>query len=309
MFKLLFKLFSLRLLLNNKGMANETTSTTMTEAIPTAVSAALLEFEEGDIIRPLVRTYDFSGPGLVHSTPIISKLTGETDDSLQNQAIDSGTYTGSPSNATVGVVGSTVFLKEIAAIGMVDDLMAIAGQLIGQSVVTQREIQLATLFTSITAIEGDNNEAQTPAHIFSAYLKLRNQKAPQPYFWVMHPGHMWGTGGVVTIFSNVADSSHYSGAVSGGPGSVGEDIMRNGWAGRVFGFDAFTDANVVVGASNNASGAAFYRDAFKYVPKREFRIDTLFSGPEVGWQVSGTEMFGSAILKNNMGVEMQFNMT
>lgn len=306
MFKFL-NMFLPKRLSGNRG-ANETTSTTMTEAIPTAVSAALLEFEEGDIVRPLVRNYPFPGPGLVHSTPIISKLTPETDDSLANQAIDSGTYTGSPSQATVGVVGSTVFLKEIAAVGMVDDLMAIAGQLIGQSVITARENQLVALFSSLTAIEGDANEAQTPAHIFSAYLKLRNQKAPQPYVWVMAPGHMWGTVGIISIFSNVADSSHYSGAVSGGVGSVGEDIMRSGWAGRAFGFDLYSDANIT-GASSNASGAAFYRDAFKYVSKRDFRIDVLYSGPEVGWQVSGTEMFGSAVLKNNMGVEMQFNTT
>ena len=58
-----FKLFVLRL--GNRG-ANETTSTTYTEGIPTAVSASLLEMEEGDVVRPLVRTYPFPGPALVH---------------------------------------------------------------------------------------------------------------------------------------------------------------------------------------------------------------------------------------------------
>lgn len=300
-----FLFFILSFGLNDRG-AGETTSTTMTEAIPTAVSAALLEIEEGDVIRPLVAQYPFPGPGLVHSTPIVSKLTSEADDSLANQALDSGTYTGSPSNATVGVHGSTVFLKEIAVLGTVDDLMAVAGQLIGQSVVTKRDSDLAALFTSITAIEGDANEDIVPADLFSAYNKLRIQLAPLPYYLVMHPGHIWSGVGLVNMFANVADANHYTYAAAGGPGSVGEDFMRNGWAGRVFGFDLFTDANIAV-TSRAGSGCAFSRNAFKYVPKREFRIDVLFSGPEVGWQVTGTEMWGEAVLKNNFGVEMQFN--
>jgi len=296
-------LWSLSLLKSNRG-ALETTSTTMTEAIPTAVSAALLEFEEGDVVRPLVRTYPFPGPGLVHSTPIVSKLTSEADDSLANQAIDSGTYTGSPSQATVGVHGSTVFLKEIAALGTVDDLMAMAGTLIGQSIVTRRDLDLATLFTSLTAIEGDANEDIIPADIFSAFNKLRIQLAPMPYYLVMYPGHIWAANGIQSFFANVADANHYPQA--GGVGTVSEDFTRSGFAGMLFGMNLFSDANIVV-TSRNASGAAFSKDAIKYVPKRDFRIDVLYSGPEVGWQVTGTEMWGEAVLKNNFGVEMQFN--
>ena len=298
-------LLSIGAFMGNAG-TSETTTTTMTESIPTAVSAALLEIEEGDVVRPLVRTYPFPGPGIVHSTPIISKLLSEADDSLANQAIDSGTYTGSPSQATVGVHGSTVFLKEIAVLGTVDDLMAVAGQLIGNSIVTRRDLDLVTLFTSITAIEGDINEDIVPANFLSAFNKLRIQKAPMPYHMVLYPAHIWSDVGVNTWFSNVADSAHYSYAVAGGPGSVGEDIMRNGFAGRIFGFDLYSDANIVV-TSNNASGCAFSRDAFKYVPKREFRIDAWYQNNEVGWQVSGTEMWGEAVLKNNFGVEMQMN--
>ena len=290
----------------NRVGALETTTTTMTESIPTAVSMALLETEEGDVIRPLVREYAFPGPGVVHSTPIITKLTTEADDSLANQAIDSGTYTGSPSQATVGVHGSTVFLKEIAVLGTVDDLMAMAGQLIGNGIVTRRDLDLATLFTSLTSIQGGANTDITPATMFAAFNRLRTQLAPLPYYLVLHPGHIWSAVGIQQIFQNVADSSHYTQATGGGVGTVGEDFMRNGFAGRIFGFDMFSDANILV-TSNNASGAAFSREAFKFVSKRDFRIDVLFSGPEVGWQVSGTEMWGEAVLKNNFGVEMQFN--
>lgn len=300
----LLKLFGIggKSWLGNRG-ANETTTTTMTEAIPTAVSAALLEITEGSIIEPLITNYAFPGPGIVHSTPIVSRLTSESDDSLANQAIDSGAYTGSPSQATVGVYGSTVFLKEIAVLGTVDDMMAMAGALIGQEDVTKRDAVLAALFTSFTQNEGGANIDITAADLFDAYKFLRTNIAAAPYSLVLHPGQIWSAVGLVNIFSNVADSSHFN---SGGLGTVAEDFVRNGFAGRVFGFDLYSDANIVV-TSNNASGAALSRGGMKIAKKRDFRIDVLYSGPEVGWQVSGTSMYGAAILKNNYGVEMQFN--
>lgn len=298
-----FRMFSM---LRNKRGANETTSTTYTEGIPTAVSASLLESEEQQVVAPLVRQFPFPGPGLVHSTPIISKLTSEADDSLANQAIDSGTYTGSPSQATVGVHGSTVFLKEIAVLGAVDELMGVAGQLIGNSVGTRKDLDLVTLFTSITQNEGSANVDMTPGDVFAAYNFLRVRNAPLPYSLVVYPGHIWSDIGLINWFANTADGSHFSSG--GGVGSTGEDFVRNGFAGKLFGFDLYADSNIVV-TSNNASGAAFSRDALKFVPKRDFRIDVLYSGPEVGWQVTGTEMWGEAVLKNNFGVEMQFNVS
>ena len=168
LFLSIFSFLATTLLFNQYG-AGETTTTTMTEAIPTVVTNSLLEVEAGDIIKPLVMEKPFPGPGIVQSTPIISKLTSEADDSLANQALDSGTYTGSPSQATVGVHGSTVFLKEIAVLGTVDELAAIAGQLIGQSVVTRRDKDLAALFTSITQNEGGANVDIVPADLFGAF--------------------------------------------------------------------------------------------------------------------------------------------
>lgn len=290
----------------NQSAANETTATTMTESIPTAVSAALLEMEEMNIIEPLCAGYEnFRGvPGVVHSTPIISKLVSEADDSLANQAIDSGTYTGSPSNATVTVYGATVFLKEIAVLGTVDDLMAVAGALIGQCVMSKKDTVLAALLTSFTQNEGSANSNLAPGDLFDAYNFLRTRVAPLPYNLVMHPGHIWSGVGMINFFSNTADSSHFGSG--GGVGSTAENFISNGFSGRIFGFDLYADANIAV-TSRAGSGAAFSRTGIKVVPKRDFRIDVLYSGPEVGWQVSGTEIWGSAILKNNFGDEMQFN--
>ena len=285
-------------------MAGESTTTTVAELIPTIIEAALLELDDSDVIRPLVRNVPFSGPGIVHQTPFITRLTAETDDNLANQALDSGgNDETSPSAATVGSHGATVLLKDLAQMGSVTDLAVAAGQLIGQCLVVQREKDLAGLFASFTPNLGDSNEEIVAADLYAAYKNLRQGQATFPFNLVLTPGQYWGAKGVITLLQLDATN----GIQSHGVGSVGEDIARNGWAGRVLGFDVYTSTNITV-SSNNASGAAFSRDAIKYVEKRgiQIEVDRQIVG-EVGDQITGTGHWGEAVLRNKFGVEMQFN--
>jgi hypothetical protein len=303
MFKFLLSHLMKRLL-SERG-ANETTTTTMTEAIPTIKEVAMLELDDGAIIAPLVRNVAFPGPGVVHDTPFITRLTSETDDSLSNQALDTGgNDETSPSQATVGVHGVTVQLKEIAMIATPGDLAAMAGQLIGQAIAKKKDQDLATLFASFTPNLGDANEDITVGDLYGAYKSLRQGIAPLPYNLVITPGQFWGTKGLITLLETTTGKIQ-----SQALGSVQEDIARNGFSGRILGFDVYTDNNITT-TSNNASGAAFSRQAIKLVNKRGLRIDvdTLpDSGREVSIQVTGSEMWGEAILRNKHGVEMQFN--
>lgn len=286
----------------NRG-SSETTTTTVTEMIPTIVEAALLELDDGDIIRPLVRNVPFPGPGVVHQTPFITRLTAETDDSLANQALDSGgSDETSPSAATVGSHGATVHLKDLAQMGSVGDLAVAAGQLIGQCLVVRRESDLAALFASFTPNVGAANVDITAADIYAAYNSLRQGQATFPFNLVLTPGQFWGSAGLITLLQLDATN----GIQSHGLGTVGEDIARNGWTGRILGFDVYTSTNITV-TSNNASGAAFSRDAIKYVEKRGIMIEVDREIVEVGDRITGTGHWGEAILRNKHGVEMQFN--
>lgn len=308
MFEFLRKLFKGLSLssLGNKGMAGETTTTTMTEAIPVIKEVAMLELDDGEIIPPLVRQVSFPGAGITHDTPFVQRLASETDDSLSNQALDTGTSDEtSPSQATVGVHGVTVLLKEIAILATPGDLPAIAGQLIGQAVAVQKDSDCAGLFSSFTPNQGDANEDIVVADLYAAYKSLRQGNAPRPYNLVVTPGQFWGTVGIITLMETTSGKVQ-----SDALGSVQEDIAREGFTGRILGFDIYTDNNITV-TSNNASGAAFSRDAIKLVTKRGFRIDVDNAAgeatDEVGTRITGTEMWGEAILRNKHGNEMQFN--
>ena len=291
-------------LANNHGFANETTTTTMAEVIPTIVEAAMLELDDGSVIKNLVRNIPFPGPGIIHQTPFITRLTAETDDNLANQAMDAGgNDETSPSAATVGSHGATVLLKDLAQMGSVSDLAVAAGTLIGQCLVVRQEEDLAALFASFTPNIGTANDDITAADIYAAYKSLREGQATFPFNLVVTPGQYWGSAGIITLLQLDATN----GLQTHGVGSVGEDIARNGWTGRILGFDVYTSTNITT-TSNNASGAAFSRDAIKYVEKRGIliEVDRQIVG-EVGDQITGTGHWGESILRNKHGVEMQFN--
>jgi hypothetical protein len=302
------KFFLMRLwmlLANDRGdVSSGTTTTTITECIPTAVAASVLVAQELDIVLPLVTRIAFPGPGIVHNTPHIAVLTAENDQDLANQAIDSTTP--AVSAATMENTGSTVFLKELAMLGSVDDVMAVAGTLIGRANATARDKALCTLFASFTQNEGAANTQIQVSDLFDAYNFLRGTGiCTPPYNLVLNPGQIWSSVGLMKLAAATADANHYPYLLAGATGTVGDDIARNAFAGRMFGFDVYADANVTA-TSRNASGGAFARDAIKYVEKRPFRIDVEHKGEYVGWQVTGSEFFGSAVLVDNSGDEMQF---
>jgi hypothetical protein len=266
------------------------------------VASALLELEEGDVIRPLVTNIPFPGPGIIHQTPFIQKLASEADDSLASQALDSTTSDEtSPSAATVGVHGAYVQLKELAQLASVDDMAAVAGKLIGQCIVTRRDLDLVTLFASLSTNQGGAGTNIAPADLYDAYGSLRTYFAPLPYHLVLHPQQIWSSVGLISLFDNSSDAIQTQ-----GPGTVGEDFARYGFAGMALGFNLWADANIVL-TSYNGSGAAFSAEAIKYVSKRGFRIDIQADAPEIATKIVGSEIWGEAILRNKHGNEMQFD--
>ena len=283
-----------------------TTLGTLAECVPTIVASALLALDEGNIVQPLVTDVPFSGPGSVHSTPIISRVVAsETDDpTYQTMDSDGGTWPteeASPSNATVAVHSAYILLKDIAALSSVGDMAAVAGQLIGQSIVVRRDLDLVTLFTSFTTNQGTTTTvAIAPADLYDAYGSLRRYFAPLPYELVLHPMQIWASKGLVELFDNSSDAIQ-----SQGVGTVGEDFARYGFAGMVMGFRLWSDANIPR-TTTAGSGAAFSREAIKNVRKRDFQIEIQRSAVAVADAIVGSEIRGEAMVRDGHGNEMQF---
>ncbi len=283
--------------------SGSTTTTTLAACIPTIVASALLELDEGNIVQPLVTDVPFPGPGILHQTPFVARILAESDDSLASQTMESsGSDETSPSAATVGVHAAYVHLKDIAALGSVSDMAAIAGQLIGQCLVVRKDLDLCNLFSSLTTNQGGTGTGGlAPADLYDAYGSLRLYHAPLPYNLVLNPQQIWNSKGLIALFDNSSDAIQ-----SQGVGTVGEDFARSGFAGMVMGFTLWADANIVWTSTANGSGAAFSREAIKNVRKRDFQIEIQRDSTEVADKIVGSEIRGEAILRNKHGNEMQF---
>lgn len=280
----------------------DTTATTLAEAVPTIVTAALLELDEGNIVAPLVTDKPFPGAGLIDQTPFINRLTAGADDSPTAEALEASTNDEtSPSAATVGAHSAYVLLKDLAQLATLDDMANIAGQLIGQSLVVRRDLDLVTLFTSLTTDQGSSTSAaMAPADLYDAYGSLRKYHAPLPYHLVLHPEQIWASNMLIQLFDNSSDAIQ-----SAGLGTVGEDFARYGFAGMAMGFNIWADSNIVLN-TGAGSGAAFSRGVIKNVRKRDFMIEVQRDAATISTKIVGSEMRGEAILRNKHGNEMQF---
>lgn len=285
-------------------MGADTTGTTLTEAVPTIVAAALLELDEGDVVSPLVTQINFTGPGLVHQTPFIRRLTATNTDDLQSEAMDAGSSDEtSPSAATVSAYGAYVQLKDLARLASVGDMAATAGQLIGQAIIVKRDSLLTALFSSFVTNQGGPTATGgwAPADLYDAYGSLREAMAPLPYELVVHPLQIWSSTGIISLFDNSSDAIG-----SAGFGTVGEDWAKYGFSGMALGFRLWVDKNVTRTTTVNGSGCAFSREAMKIAFKRQLMIEIERDAADVADRIVGSEFAGVAIQREKHGNEMQF---
>jgi hypothetical protein len=176
--------------------------------------------------------------------------------------------------------------------------------LIGQCLVVRKDLDLVTLFSSFSTNQGValSTTHIAPADLYDAYGSLRKYFAPLPYHLVMNPAQIWASVGLISLFDNSSDAIQTM-----GPGTVGEDWARYGYAGMSLGFNLWSDANITQDASSNGTGAAFSREAIKNVVKRGFQIEVMRDISEVGTEIVGSEIRGEAILRNIHGNAMSFN--
>jgi hypothetical protein len=283
----------------------DTTVTTILESIPTIVGAALLELGEGDIVSPLITQIDFPGPGYIHQTPSVVKLSAAESDAPTAEAIEmSGSdETSASMSATVAIHSAYVQLKDLCNLTSIEDMAALAGQLIGNAIVVRKDLDLVTLFTSFSTDQGGvtASGAMAPADLYDAYGSLRLYHAPLPYHLALNPQQIWKSIGLISLFDNSSDAVQ-----SAGVGTVGEDWARSGFAGMVMGFNLWSDANIVFTTSANGQGAAFSRQAIKQVYKRGFQIEIERDTANLANKIVGSEIRGETILRNKHGNGMQF---
>jgi len=286
-------------------MANEVTSAISSALYSNIVQAGLYTLQEASIMRPLVRNYDMTGtPGLTAQVPIFPALTadepGDGGD-LSNKAFNVQTS----KTITATEKGILVTLTDLATETASEDVAAAIGRQIGQGMALKVDQDIAALFTGFSNTVGSGGTDVSVDTMFQAAAKLRNNKAPGPYYCVLHPYQAYSlkkqlTNAGATMSHNLSD--------------VGNTALAQGFVGMIAGINIF-ESTVIGGNSasstgtGNYYGAVFSQDAIGYMLKRNMRVENQRDASLRATEIVGSMAYGVSEIFDQYGVAVIGNAT
>lgn len=213
-------------------------------------------------------------------------------DIAQAQELADATTSYTPSEVAVQVVlpGST--MRRIAD----PELFSRTGRMLSNAYDLKEDSDGCDQLTSFTPIVGSAGTVMSPGHAaaIGAILRIGNvrrtttttpEPAPKPWFLVINPMSGVPLEGRLVPFTNVPTGTNVYGANTGahagvtlghgGGSSMAEGIIKEGLGavGQIAGMTLKYDANIIVDASDDASGAGFSKEGLVYVSEVEPRPD------------------------------------
>jgi N4-gp56 family major capsid protein len=248
-------------------MANESTSSTLSELYTEIVAEALFVASERSIMRPLVKNYAVTGGGKSVEVPIYSAVSAsavsEASD-LSNTAIDPTSKT-----ITCSEHGLMTTLTDLARNSAPRNVAGDIGRLFGEAIAKKIDKDLTALFGGFSTTVGSASTAMSASLIFQAVAKLRANSVPGDNLnAVIHPQVAFDLkSGLTNTFANP------------NPG-VGNEALRSGLVGQIAGVNIFETSNMTDSSSNDPGttgdykGAVFHPEALGLAMMQDLKIET-----------------------------------
>ena len=273
-------------------MANETTSTTLSELYTEIIQEAIFTFQETSVMRPLVTTYSITGQGKQIAVPVypaISAAAVAEGTDLSNTAIN-------PSEVTIDAseVGVMTTLTDLARDSASRNVASDIGKLFGEAIAKKVDADLVALFSSFSSDIGSAGTELTADLLFKAQATLRALNVPAPYYGVFNPKAVFNLKKTLTQAGYNTSASSIS--------DIGNEALRNGFVGRVAGIDIFENANIGIDAYADSIGGVFHPIALGLAMKADFKIETQRDASLRGTEIVATVTYGSGVVKSDYGV-------
>jgi hypothetical protein len=275
-------------------MANETTSTTLSELYTEIIQEAIFTFQETSVMRPIVTTYSITGSGKQIAVPVypaISATAVNEGTDLSNTAIDPTEET-----ITASEVGVMTTLTDLARDSASRNVASDIGKLFGEAIAKKVDSDLVAKFSSFSSDLGSNTTELTAELLFKAQATLRSLNVPAPYFGVFNPKAVFNLKKTLTN----AGFSTASNAIS----EIGNEALRNGFIGRVAGIDIFENANISIDAYDDSIGGVFHPIALGLAMKADFKVETQRDASLRGTEIVATVTYGTGVIKSDYGVAL-----
>ena len=273
-------------------MANETTSSTLSELYTEIVQEALFVAQEQSIMRGLVRNYTIAGGGKSVEVPIYSSVSA----SAVNEATDLTNTAVNPTSVTITAseVGIMTTLTDLARNSAPRNVAADVGRLFGEAIAKKIDTDLTALFDGFsTSIGGAGNEL-TIDNIFKAVATLRQANVPGPYYGVFNPKVIYNVKKSLTnTFVNPAS------------GDLQNEAMRTGFIGQIAGVQIFESSNVDgTTDTDNCKGGVFSQDALALAMMQDLKIESQRDASLRADEIVATAVYGVGEIHDTYGIEM-----
>ena len=276
-------------------MANETTSSTLSELFENITQEAIFTFQETSVMRPLVTLYPIVGSGKTIEVPVYPAITA----SAVNEATDLTNTAVNPTSETITAseVGVMTTLTDLARDSASRNVGADIGKLFGEAIAKKVDTDLATLLDSFTTtIDSAGGVELTADKLFQAQAILRSLNVPAPYYGVFSPKAVFNLKKTLTA----AGYNTNANAIS----DIGNEALTNGYVGRVAGIDIFENANIAINANDDSAGGVFHPISLGLALKEDFKVETQRDASLRGTEIVASICYGTGVIKNNYGVRV-----
>ena len=276
-------------------MANETTSSTLSELFENITQEAIFTFQETSVMRPLVTLYPIVGSGKTIEVPVYPAITA----SAVNEATDLTNTAVNPTSETITAseVGVMTTLTDLARDSASRNVGADIGKLFGEAIAKKVDTDLATLLDSFTTtLDSAGGVELTADKLFQAQAILRSLNVPAPYYGVFSPKAVFNLKKTLTS----AGYNTNANAIS----DIGNEALTNGYVGRVAGIDIFENANIAINANDDSAGGVFHPMSLGLALKEDFKVETQRDASLRGTEIVASICYGTGVIKNNYGVRV-----
>ena len=267
-------------------MANETTSSTVSELYTEIIQEALFVASEQSIMRGLVKNYTIAGGGKSVEVPIYANVSA----AAVNEATD---LSNTAVTITAAEVGIMTTLTDLARNSASRNVAADIGRLFGEAIATKIDTDLTALFTGFSTEKGPGAGSElTVQDLFECAAELKTNKAPGPYYGVFHPKQIF----------NVKKS--LTNTFVGRDTELSNEAMRSGFVGNVAGIQIFETSNISVDGSDDSIAGVFSQDALALAMMQDLKIESQRDASLRADEIVATAVFGVGELHDSYGVKL-----
>lgn len=282
-------------------MANESTTSSLNDLLPSIVAEALFVAQERSIMRGLVRNFTLPlGSGKTVTVPVYPKQTAtgvnEGTDLTNTEVSTSGAV------LTVGEVGIMTTVTDMARNASASNVIADVGRLFGEAIAAKMDKDLTALFAGFSAGDGDYTTQITAASIFKAVAKLRGAGVdPAGCVCVLHPEIAYDLKSALTTQGNVAFTA-------GAYGATANEAMQMGFVGMLAGVPVYETSNIdYVTNAGDFPGAVFHRDALGLAMMQDIKIETQRDASLRADELVATAVYGVGELYDGYGRYLKYD--